>query len=348
MKRAIFLFAIILCFLNWSCSKIDTENLNLKRSVEKSVADINNAISSISSTKGYQILSASTSALKSEISFTDSISLSLVAGIYDFKPDIFHHREFFIPYMLFKKTGTSDQMIVNIPQKLVFHPRYLHNLNLPDSLLKNDFTIKASDYHYYYSWFNKYDYKLTAGFTLASEDIGSLDIISSGNKESGFSYSSKYTFNDGYNINVSFQSGDTTVSSFALSKAAETLLKETTITVGQDFHKKERQYTLSVGNVDIKRGSGIDSIQVYLDGVLQKKAGAKIIDSADTEGSICHHRDILLTFDDGTTTNLSDLIKPAKEALSTLIDSLHSMNFATNVVDYIAISIYYHSYYLNH
>lgn len=348
MKKSGLLFAVILSFLTWACSKIETENLNLKHSVEKSVTDINKAISSISATKGYQILSANTSALKSEISFTDSISLSLVAGIYDFKPDIFHHREFFIPYRLFKKTGTSDQMIVNLPQKLVFHPSYLHNINPPDSLLRNDFTIKASDYHYYYSWFNQYDYKLTAGFTLASADIGSLDIISACSKKSGRSYSSKYTFTDGYNINVSFQSGDTTVSSFALSKDEETLLKETTITLGQDFHKKERQYILSLGNVDIKRGSGIDSIQVYLDGVLQKKAGAKIIDSTDTEGSICHHRDILLTFDDGTTTNLSDLIKPAKEALRTLVDSLHSMNFATNVVDYIAISIYYHSYYLNH
>ena len=124
-------------------------------------------------------------------------------------------------------------------------------------------------------------------------------------------------------------------------------MKETTIRIWRDYHNKEKQYILSVGNVDIVRSSGIDSIQVFLDGVLQQTAGAKITDP-DTEGSICHHRDILLTFDDGTTTNLSDLIQPAKETLGTLVDSMHSMRFAKNVVDYIAISIYYHSWFLDH
>jgi hypothetical protein len=130
-------------------------------------------------------------------------------------------------------------------------------------------------------------------------------------------------------------------------------LKETVITTKQlykdggeetndQFHHRERLYILTVGNVDIKRGSGLDSIQVYLNGVLQKHAGAKIIDSAGTDGSICHKRDILLVFDDGTTTNLSTLINPAKEALKTLVDALRSMNFAKNIVDYIAIGINYH------
>ena len=348
MKKYALLLTVVTGLLAWSCSKIDTAKLNLKDSVERSVADINKAVSSISATKAYQVLIADEPVAKSETSFNDSIPLSLVAGIYEFKPDMLHyHHEFFIPYRLFEKTGTSDSMIVHLPQKLIFHSKYLHNINPPDSLLNKDFTIMASDYHYYYTWFNQYDYKLSAAFTLDSEDLGSLDIISEGNKEEGHSYSSTYTFDDGYNINVSYQSGDSSVTSFALAQDDEILMKETTIRIWRDYHNKEKQYILSVGNVDIVRSSGIDSIQVFLDGVLQQTAGAKITDP-DTEGSICHHRDILLTFDDGTTTNLSDLIQPAKETLGTLVDSMHSMRFAKNVVDYIAISIYYHSWFLDH
>lgn len=128
---------------------------------------------------------------------------------------------------------------------------------------------------------------------------------------------------------------------FALSDGIETLLKETVSFVRSGFRITERQYILTIGNVDIIRSTGVDSIQVYLNGVLQKNAGAKIIDNTNDPGSICHSRDIQLIFDDGTTTNLSTLIKPALTTLKTLVNSLHSMFFAQNIVDYIAISIYF-------
>jgi hypothetical protein len=346
MKRFVVFLTVILVFLTWGCSKVETETLNLKDSLERNVADLNNAVNYISTTKGYQMLSASSSALKSEESFNDSISLDLIAGIYDFKPDLCHYHMFFIPYRLFEKTGESEQMVVNMPHKLVFHPMYLYNINPFDSLLENNFTISASDYHCYYSWFNQYDYKLTAGFTLDSEDIGSLDVTSVGNNESGLSYSSEYIFNEGYKISVGFLSGDSTVSSFALTHNDEILIEETMIRVRQDFQNdREKKYILTIGNIDIVKGTGIDSIQVYLDGVLQQNAAAVIDDTTYMGASICHTRNILLTFDDGSTAKLSELIKPAKQALATLVDSLHSMNFATYVVNYIAISIYYHFYY---
>jgi len=349
MKKAVLLIAVIVGLLAPGCSRYDTERLNLKDSLEKSVADINRAVKTISSTRGFEVLSADAVSLKSEVDFRDSISLELIAGIYDFKPDLGHHRDFFIPYRLFEKTGDSDQMIVNMPEKFAFRPLYLHNCNANDTNLVNNFTITASDYHYYFTWFNSFDYKLSAGFTLDAEDIGSLDVESKGGGESGRSYTSTYNFEDGYNINVSFQAGDSSVSSFALSQDDEVLLKETTIRVREDYHHREKTYILTIGNIEIVRGTSIDSIQVYLDGVLQKEAGAIIIDETNTEeGSICRKRDILLTFDDGTTAKLSELIGPAREVLATLVDSLRSMNFATRVVDYIAISIYYHSYCMEH
>lgn len=342
MKRLYLISLLIISVLVWGCSKDDIRNRDLKSSLEKSVSDINTAISKISTSKGFEMLGANIGTLKSETEFNDSISLDLVAGIYDFKPDLYHHHNYFIPFRLFKKTGESDNMVVNLPQKLVYHPRYLHNLYAPDSLLKNNFTITATDYHYYYTWFNKFDYALSAGFTLDSEDLGEMEVKSSGERESGRSYSSKYTFVEGYNVSVSYQRGDTSISTFALAEGEDTLMKETVIRIGHDFHKREKLYILTLGNVEIRRGTGIDSIQVYLDGVLQATAGARIEDEEE-EGSVCHHRDILLTFDDGTTANLSDLIQPAREVLKTLSDSLHSMNFSKNIVDYIAFSIYYHS-----
>jgi len=350
MKRNILIISIVFGLIAWSCSKVDTQQSQLpglKQSIEKSTADINTAISIISQTKGYQLLSLSVDpAAKGldAVSFNDSITLGLIAGIYDYKPDtIFMMHHFAYPFRLFKKTGTSTEMIVNLPQKLIFHPRYLHNFNKSDSVLKNDFTITASDYHLYYNSWNNLDYKLSAGLTLNSVDLGSFDITSVSNTYKNQSNSSKYTFTDGYNISTAWQTGDTTTLSFALLKENNTLLKETTLFVGNNFHKFEKQYILTIGNVDIKRGTGIDSIQVYLNGVLQKTAGAKITYSADSTGSITNKRDILLTFDDGTTAKLSTLIGPALKQLKTLVSSLHNMYFAENIVDYIALSIYYNS-----
>ena len=345
MKKSVLTIVIISSIIAWSCSRFETEKLNLKQSVEKSVADVNNALHVISETRDYEMLSADDAALKSETDFRDSITLDMVTGIYDFKPDLSNHHQFFIPYRLFERTGDSDLMVVNLPRELVLHPRSLHSLQAPDSTLENDFTITASNYNFYYTWFNEFDYKLDAGFELDDEDLGSFDVVASGSKDSGSSYSSEYKFTEGYTIGVGFESGDSSVSSFVLADGDDILLKETHIKVRKGYHKKERLYILTIGNVEIRRGTAIDSIQVFLDGVLQKEAGAKITDGTGSDGSFCHRRDILLTLDDGTTMNLSELLAPSREILRTLFDSLHSMKLAKHIVDYIAISIYYHSHY---
>jgi|WetSurMetagenome_2_1015567.scaffolds.fasta_scaffold00461_6 hypothetical protein len=344
MKKSIIVLAVILGLIGWSCSKYETVH-NLKQSVEKSTAEINTAISTISTTKGYQLLSLSSDAAKSEESFNDSITLGLIAGIYDFQPDTAPtHKHINHPYRLFKRTGNSEKMIINLPERMSFHSKYLHFYSPSDTILKNNFTITASDYHLYYNWWNSYDYKLNAGFMIDSKDIGNMDVTSSSNSYKDHLYSSKYTFTEGYSISADWETGDTTKSSFYLSQNDKILLKETSVFVWNNIHKHEKQYTITIGNVDIKRISGIDSIQVYFNGVLQKQAAAFITDNADSTGSICHKRDILLTFDDGTTAKLSTMIDPALTALRTLIDSLHNMYFAKNIVDYIALNIYYNTH----
>jgi hypothetical protein len=349
MKRNILLIAAVFGLIGWSCSKVDnqTQPQGLKQTLQRNVADINTAIGKISQTKGYQILSTNDPTARvvaPGTTFRDSITLALIAGIYDFQFDSMPmHHNFAFPFRLFKKTGTSVNMIVNLPQKLIFHPRYLHSFLMSDSVLKNDFTISASDYHFYYNSWNSLDYKLVADLTLNSEALGSLNILSSSNSFNDRSNSSQFTFTGGYSIMTSWQSGDTSKVSFALLKDNNPLLMETTLFTGLGFHKREKQYDLTIGNVEIKRGFGIDSIQVFQNGVLQKTAGAKITDSADSTGSICNKRDILLTFDDGTTATLSSLIGPPLTQLKTLVTSLHDMYFAENVVDYIALNIFFNS-----
>lgn len=347
MKKDRIVLCVAIVLVGISCSRIETQS-GLKQSLERSTADINAAVGKITQSTGYHLLTlGNNSTAKSAEVFNDSITLSLISGIYDYQPDTTFHHHFNYPFRLFKRTGESDMMVVNLPERMIFHPKYLHNYNPTDSVLQNNFTISASEYHFYYNWWHNLDYKLTADLTLDNEDAGNLDISAVSNTYKDQTYSSKYTFTEGYNISTERQTGDTTISSFALSKEDETLLKETTVFIWNNNHKSERQYILTIGNVDLKRSSGIDSIQIFLDGVLQKEAAAFITDDADTTGSICNNRDILLTFDDGTTAKLSELIDPARTALWTLVDSLHNMYFAKNVVDYIAVSIYYNSRLVN-
>ncbi len=345
MKKNIIALAILMALVGWQCSKIDStsQKLSLKESLESNVAEINNAISIISSTKGYQLLSVSAEGVKQDDSFKDSITLEIIAGIYDYQPDPHPCNHFYFPYKLFKKTGESDKLIVNLPDRMVLRPKYLHNFNGTDEVPENNFTIIASDYHFYYTWWNQFDYKLDADFTLDSEDIGYLLMLVSGGASNGFSQSTKFTFTEGYSVITENQTGDTTKMSFALAEDDDTLMAETVMYISNGLKRKERQYILSIGNIDIKRSTGIDSIQVYLDGVLQKNAAAKIIDDDDYNNSFCHKRDILLTFDDGTTAKLSELLKPSRDILRSLVRSLGEMYLAKHIVDYIAFCIYYHS-----
>jgi hypothetical protein len=338
-----------------SCTKTDTMNGSLKQSLTTGVVAVNNAVSTISSSKSYAVINANAAAMKSEATYTDSVTLGSVAGIYEYQPDLMNFYDFFIPHKMFVKTGTSDHMIVNLPQKLVLHPRFLRDLNASDTNLVNDFKIDASEYYYYFNYTSLFSYKLKAGFKVDTTDLGNMDVESSASLAAQNS-SSSYEFPSGYTVSTSVAvENDTLTKTFSLTKGTDVLIKETEIAaqrkpghgngrgLDQEFRHNERLYILTIGNVEVRAGRALDSIQVYLNGVLQQHAGVKIVDSTDTDGSICHKRDILLTFDDGTTQNLSTLIDPAKEALGTLVDALHSMNFAKNIVDYIAVGIDYHA-----
>lgn len=346
MRRYILVLIAILTIIGWQCSKDDQKNLSLKESVEMSAEKINTAFNKIADSKGFQLLSVADDGTKSEgiDGFRDSIYLDLIAGIYDFKPGTGKPRSLFFPFRLFEKTGESDKCIVNMPEKLAFHPRYLHFCDRADSVLNNNFTIKASDYHYYFTWWNNADYKLDAVFTLNTEDIGNLNMLIKWKSGVAGMVQQSFNFPEGYGVIKNISSGDTTKVVFALAQDKDTLLKESLTFTGEGFMRKEKVYILSIGDVDIKRSTGVDSIQVFLNGILQKKAGVKIIDNEDYNSSICNKRDILLTFDDGTSAKLSELISPSMEILRSLSKSMGEMYFSKQIVDYIAFSIYYNNH----
>lgn len=345
MKRNFVIIMAVLITAFIGCSKFDSET-TLQNSIEKAAVRINDAANDISATKGYELLTVTVEPGKTGEGFRDSIDLDMIAGIYDFSPyrDLYHWCPF--PVRFFKKTGESDSLIVRMPSTMAFHPRYLYEYIFKESATGNNFTVTASDYHYYYSLYNKQDYHLHADFNLDGEDVGSLEMMMVAEDNIHRNHFSKYEFTDGYSLEVEKKrDDDTSFVSFALVDDEGILLKETKIFSGNRMNDDfERTYILTIGNVDIIRSSEFDSVQVWLDGVLQSNAAARIIDESDTAGTICHRRDILLTFDDGTTANLSEMIKPGMEILRTLVDSLHSMTFTKGVVDFIALNIYYHEF----
>jgi len=349
MKRNVIVIVLFLSLISWQCSRMISEP-SLKQSVEEGVSKINTALTAISTTKGYELMSVTGDVPKSEVAeaeteYADSITLDLVSGIYSFQPRTFYCSHYREPRWLFNKVGESDSMIVNIPQRMVFHPwKYLHFTTMADTALRNDFVIAASDYHFYYTWWKRYDYKLTAGFALEDEDIGSIDVTATGDSYIDHSYSMVYNFTDDLSVLVSKEKGDTMTSSFALIEGDDTLLREESVLIWKDFHEREKTYTLTIGDVQIVKSTGVDSIQVYLESVLQKEAAAIITDDSEETHSICRRRDIQLTFDDGTTVKLSELLQPALTTLKTLVPAMHSMYFAKHVVDHIALTIYYHSH----
>ncbi len=128
MKKTLFILTILLILISWQCSKIDQSKRNhtVKESIENSIAEINTAIDKISGSIGYSLLSLSEAGAKSETGFQDSIDLDLIAGIYEFSPDTDLRPHQFFPYRLFKRTGNSNNLEVNLPEQMVLHPKRLH------------------------------------------------------------------------------------------------------------------------------------------------------------------------------------------------------------------------------
>ncbi|MDP4272329.1 MAG: hypothetical protein Q8909_19740 [Bacteroidota bacterium] len=358
MKSKVFYPALLLfsTFL-WSCSQSDVLNSsdsgNLKSSLTAGVQNLNSALSEITSSPGFQVLtnnsslkSATTSPVDSLL--TNQILLSDISGVYDYKVPSTKWGPI-SSQRYFSKTASNSLMIVRLPQEKVESPRTLFTYSPSDTLLTNNYVISVSDYLYKFRPFVGYDYRLASGIKIKDVDAGNLKIWSTLNYVNGYDYLSEFDFPSGYVTKCYASSGDTAVSSYSISKGGTTLYEEkyTATRTSTTSWYRERSYSLTIGDVQIVRAMGkgqtLDSAKVYVKGVLQAKSKVEVINKTTdtTNPSFTHKtRDLKITFDDGTSSTLTDLEGAAIDNISSLFTSMRQVNFATDVVDWIAWDIY--------
>jgi len=157
-------------------------------------------------------------------------------------------------------------------------------------------------------------------------------------------------------IKCQYTSGDTATSVYAITNGTQTLYEEkyTAIKSGTEMRHREREFSLTIGNVLIIRSmnkgqSHLDSAKVYVGGVLQlhskvelvDKATGTITDADETDKCITNKkRELKITFDDGTTSTFTELAGAVVTDISNLFSSMKQVNFAINIVDWIAWDIY--------
>ena len=334
-----------------SCSKTETSSTTtsaLKDALTSGTQNLNTAMTEIASTQAFQLLGVSSGAvLKSgttaTTTYTTYIPLSLVTGVYDYKPLKTNASRDYALIKFFTKSADASKMVVNLPLAKLKDPRVLREYVASDSTQTNNFTMSVTNYYNNYNSYRDYDYINVADITIDKASAGSLNIKSTVNPTTGTQYTSQFAFSNGYTAKYAYASGDTTLSSFTLSKAAAVLYQEELRTIRSDTARfgHEQQYTLTIGDVKLVRKAD-RSYAVYLKNVLQTKAVVTMVDkTSTTEPSVCHQREIQITFDDGTVATVSTLISNSISNISTLFTSLHDIYFAAYVVDWIAYDIYY-------
>lgn len=337
-----------------SCSKTETgsSQIPLKDALTSSTQNLNSAITDISASQAFQLLSVNSgTTLKSGTMMTTTtgygalIPLSLVKGVYDYKALKTEESNHYPLIRFFMKSASANNMVVNMPLSKLKNPHDIREYHKADSTLTNNFSISVSDYHNNYNNYHDYDYVNVADISIDNVNAGGLNIKSIVSPNHNTQYASQFDFTNGYTAKYLYSSGDTTVSSFTILKAGGIIYQEKLLTIKKDTAKfgREHQYILTIGNVKIVRKYGSPA-EVYVNGVLDSKAVVTIIDNdenEESEHSITNKRDIQITFADGTASTVSALIGNSIADISTLFTSLHQVYFAAYVVDWIAYDIYY-------
>lgn len=357
--KGIYLALVLFSVIAWSCTSQDgLNNQSLKTSITANAQELTTAVNSITASSGYGILSNSDlatspsmvkSAEASSVTpITDTIRLSQIAGVYDYKAAKYKKWSPML-FNFFAKTGTSSDFIVRMPEAKIKHSRLLLLYTPADTTLVNDYVIDVSKYNYVFGRY-LWNYNLASTITVKNVSVGSLTVQSSRNKSEGQNFASGFTFANGYEAKLKYSTGDTILSVYNISKGGTTLFEEKFTAIKDSAsHHREKQYSLTIGNVQIVRtpthgNNGLDSAKVYLGGVLQTKAVVKIIDSGSKDDStefsvIGHNRDLQITFDDGTSTTVNQLLGSTITDVRSLFVSLRQVYFATNVVDWVAWSV---------
>ncbi|MDD2798322.1 MAG: hypothetical protein PHV20_06975 [Bacteroidales bacterium] len=360
MKTKSFYLALIsFAMIAWSCSKSDDvvgtgNSASLKSSINTSVQNLNTALSKITSSTGYQLLSdgvtmKSTAESPVDSLLTNQILLSDIAGEYNYmmpstKRGSINSQRFFT------KVAENPLMLIRLPEEKVKNWKTMLTYHAADTALVNNYVISLSEYEYKFHNYVGWTYKMASGINVKGVDAGVLRISSSNNKIQGYKYSSEFDFAGGYKTICSYTTGDTIVSDYAITDGTKTLYEEkyTAIKTNADFKHREKEFSLTIGDVKIVRNAslgkaGLDSAKVYVAGVLQVNSKVTIVDKTTdpTATSVTQKkRELQITFDDGTIATFSQLAGAAITNISDLFTTMRQVTFSTNVVDWIAWDTY--------
>ena len=365
--KIIYLTVFLAGFLSWSCNKSATSTspatpivptVSLKSALTQGVQNLNTAVNTITTSTGYQVVTgpadlATKSLVMSPLdTVAHSILLANIAGVYDYKATMFRMGRWSIVTRYFNKTADSTLMVVRLPESKVTNSRTLLKYSPSDTLLANDYVITLSDYNFTYRLRGGFDYRMASSTTIKGVAAGTYKIQSTHNNTTNSHFSAEYDFPNGYITKITYAPGDTAVSDYSISDGKNILYEEKYTAIRSDSlqQRKETNYALTIGNVEIIRQLGqgkssLDSAKVYVDGVLETKAKVSVVDntsSGTVDNTVCSKkRDLLITFDDGTTATISSLASTAIPTISSMFTSLHQANFATAIIDWIAWDVYY-------
>lgn len=353
-----FMLLTATALIGWSCTS-DLSDSSLKASLEKSSSDLSAALTAITASQGYQVLATPAVGSASNVSAAyspvidstySSILLADILGEYEFnKANTYKKWKQPITNFFSKTADNASLMIIRLPEEKVKRPNALFVYNPADTLLTNNYVFSLNKYDYKFNRFLGWDYDMASTINVKSVDAGSLSIQSSSSKEAGYKFASQFLFADGYSTKCSYSTGDSAVSVYAVYQGANALYEEKYTAVksaGENRHR-EREYALTIGNVQIVRKAGpnnLDSAKVYVAGVLQATAKVEVVDvtSSDaTDVSVTNHkRELKITFEDGTSKTISELLGTSVDTIRNLFISLRQSYFATSIVDRIAWDIY--------
>ena len=358
--KSIYLALILLSFIAWSCTDSQSElsQGTLKNTLNNSVQDLSSAMNKISATDGYQVLLVSnsesgTSMVKSSVTAVDStyssILLSDVAGVYDYKAV---RSRWGSVMRFFTKSAESPLMVVNLPSSKVKKPFNLLRYSPADTALVNNYVFTVSKYNRYFKeyktnrWY--WDYDMASNITIDNVNVGDLKIQSSNSAEKGYKIATEFVFADKYVAKCDYTTGDTAIATYAINDGTKILYEEKHTAIKSNVTKihREKEYSLTIGDIQIIRKQGInalDSAKVYVAGVLQLNSKVEIVELASDSidnSMVNHKRDLKITFDDGTSSTLTGLLGSSLETIRNLFVSLRQASLATNVIDWIAWDIH--------
>lgn len=366
-NQSFFVILILNLLIFSACTKkndLNTdESATLKSSLQNNAATLSVAIDEITNTADFQMMN-SVGGNSSMVLMYDGqqfaapatnpkvdstiISLAYIVGNYSYSWTRVKKGQFSI-MRFFDCTTNNAEMIVKLPYQKVKNPNSLFSFQPKDSLLVNNFEAQVTEYYLKKSKITGLEYNLKSSFKLDDAALGVMNIQTTRNKMNGYNYLSTYKLSNGYDVICQDITGDTLISVYSITKDENTLFEEKTSTykVDNGKTKREKVYSLTLGNVKIIRTLGTNSLEnakVYLDGVLQANAKVEMVvinSDNDDQTVVQNKREIKITFDDGTSTTIKELTNNTIDKIGEIFRSVRQAYFATDIIDKIAQNIYW-------